>query len=129
MEIAPADSPATVTRSGSPPNAAMLSRTHSRAASWSSRPRLAGRVREDAEALDAQAVVDGYEDHPSRANAHPSYTGTAEEPCTSEPPWIQTRTGSPAARSGCGEGVHTLRFSQSSPGTAGSGSSRSSGGA
>ena len=38
----PADSPKTVTRSGSPPKAAMLSRTHSRAATWSSRPRLAG---------------------------------------------------------------------------------------
>ena len=38
----PADSPATVTRSGSPPNAAMLSRTHSSAAIWSRRPRLDG---------------------------------------------------------------------------------------
>ena len=35
----PADSPATVTRAGSPPKAAMLSRTHSRAAIWSSRPK------------------------------------------------------------------------------------------
>lgn len=39
---APADSPKTVTWSGSPPNAVMLSRTHSRAATWSSSPRLAG---------------------------------------------------------------------------------------
>ena len=34
----PADSPKIVTRSGSPPNAAMLSRTHSSAAIWSSTP-------------------------------------------------------------------------------------------
>ena len=38
----PADSPKTVTRSGSPPKARMLSRTHCSAATWSSRPRLAG---------------------------------------------------------------------------------------
>ena len=42
MLIAPADSPATVTVSGSPPKAATLSRTHSNAATWSSRPRLGG---------------------------------------------------------------------------------------
>ena len=42
MLIAPADSPATVTMSGSPPKAAMLSRTHSRAATWSRRPRFGG---------------------------------------------------------------------------------------
>ena len=40
--IAPADSPKMVTLPGSPPNAAMLSRTHSSAAIWSSSPRLAG---------------------------------------------------------------------------------------
>ncbi len=38
----PADSPKTVTRSGSPPKARMLSRTHCSAATWSSSPRLAG---------------------------------------------------------------------------------------
>ena len=42
MEPAPADSPKTVTRSGSPPNAAMFSRTQRSAATWSSSPRLAG---------------------------------------------------------------------------------------
>ena len=36
----PADSPKIVTLPGSPPKAAMLSRTHSSAATWSSRPRL-----------------------------------------------------------------------------------------
>lgn len=40
--MAPADSPKTVTRSGSPPNSAIESRTHSSAASWSRRPGLAG---------------------------------------------------------------------------------------
>ena len=38
--LPPADSPKTVTWSGSPPNAAMLSRTHSSAATWSRSPRL-----------------------------------------------------------------------------------------
>jgi hypothetical protein len=41
-EPAPADWPNTVTRSGSPPKAAMFSLTQVRAAIWSSRPRLAG---------------------------------------------------------------------------------------
>ena len=40
--IAPADSPNTVTQSGSPPNASMFSRTQASAASWSRRPRFAG---------------------------------------------------------------------------------------
>ena len=39
---APADSPNTVTRSGSPPNEAMFSRTQRSAATWSSSARLAG---------------------------------------------------------------------------------------
>jgi hypothetical protein len=38
IDTAPADSPNTVTRSGSPPNAAILSFTHSSAAIWSSKP-------------------------------------------------------------------------------------------
>ncbi len=37
-DIPPADCPAIVTRAGSPPNAAMLSRTHRSAAIWSSSP-------------------------------------------------------------------------------------------
>src|SRR5699024_3043493 len=40
---APADSPATVMLSGSPPKATMLSRTQRSAAAWSSRPRFSGR--------------------------------------------------------------------------------------
>jgi hypothetical protein len=40
MLIAPADSPKTVTVSGSPPKAAMFSRTHCSAATWSRSPTL-----------------------------------------------------------------------------------------
>src|SRR5919202_3715876 len=61
---------------------------------------------------------------PSRANAVPSYCGTAPEPLTNAPPWIHTSTGRPVAD---GSGVQTLRLSTSSPGTTGSGSSRSTG--
>ena len=39
-ELAPADSPKTVTRSASPPNAPMFRRTHSSAATWSRNPTL-----------------------------------------------------------------------------------------
>ncbi len=67
---------------------------------------------------------------PSRAKACPSYTDTADEPCSSEPPWIHTITGRPAPVAvGAASGVQTLRLRQSSPGTSGSGSSSSSGGA
>ena len=38
IDTAPADSPNTVTRCGSPPKAAILSFTHSSAAIWSSKP-------------------------------------------------------------------------------------------
>ena len=61
---------------------------------------------------------------PSRANAVPSYCGTAPEPLTNAPPWIHTSTGNPVA---AGSGVQTLRLRTSSPGTTGSGSSRSIG--
>ena len=43
MLPAPADSPTTVTREASPPNAPTCARTHSSAATWSSRPRFAQR--------------------------------------------------------------------------------------
>ena len=64
----PPDCPMIVTLPGSPPNAAMLSRTHSRAATMSSMPTLPGRgeplaarAGQIAEAQGAQAVVDGAE--------------------------------------------------------------------
>ena len=69
MLIPPADSPKIVTSSGSPPNAAMLSRTHSSAATWSRMPALpepANSVAEDLvevqEAERAEPVVDGHDD-------------------------------------------------------------------
>jgi hypothetical protein len=40
-DMPPADCPKIVTLSGSPPNSAMLSRIHSRAATWSSSPKFA----------------------------------------------------------------------------------------
>src|SRR3979409_1258406 len=72
---------------------------------------------------------------PSRANAVPSYPALAPEPLVNEPPWIHTKTGSPAEegpaaeRPGAerpaadGSGVQTFRFRQSSPGMVTSGSS------
>lgn len=42
-EPAPAECPAIVTLPGSPPNAAMFSRTQRSAATWSSSPRLSGK--------------------------------------------------------------------------------------
>ena len=95
--MAPADSPATVTRAGSPPNAAMLFCTHGSAASWSSSPRLAHAVADEQEALGGQPVVDLTHTMPSRANAEPSYSATDAEPFMNEPPWTQTSTGSPAS--------------------------------
>ena len=89
----PADSPATVTRSGSPPNAAMLSRTHSSAAIWSRRPEVGRHVgvgdgREVDEAEDPQPVVEG--DHhdvagrrqlrPVVERAAPAGVGAAVDP-------------------------------------------------
>ena len=66
---APADSPKTVTRSGSPPNAAMQSRTHSSAAIWSRMPalpepgeRAVEEVGEVQETERAEAVVDRDDD-------------------------------------------------------------------
>ncbi len=50
--LAPADSPMTVTLPGSPPNARMLSRTHSSAATWSRRPRLLSKMRPAVEKLE-----------------------------------------------------------------------------
>ena len=64
----PADSPKIVTSSGLPPNASMLSRTHSSAATWSRIPALpeprellAEDVVEVEEAERAEPVVDGHD--------------------------------------------------------------------
>ena len=79
----PADWPKTVTRSGSPPNAAMLSRTHSRAATWSSRPRFGRRALDLGEALDAHAVVERHHDDAAvSGEPPPSYSGRLDMPIT-----------------------------------------------
>ena len=52
-EVAPADSPNTVTRSGSPPNAAMLSRTQGSAAIWSRRHEVVVEARPEVAELEA----------------------------------------------------------------------------
>ena len=74
-EIAPADSPKIVTCPGSPPKAAMLSRTHSRAAIWSRSPRfdsigpLGRPVAGEVEVAErAEAVVDADETHVAAAH-------------------------------------------------------------
>ena len=58
MLMAPADSPATVTVPGSPPKAAMLSRTHSRAAHLVEEAEVRRCVGQEREPLDAEPVVD-----------------------------------------------------------------------
>src|SRR5579875_287455 len=60
---------------------------------------------------------------PSRANAVPSYWGTAPEPFTKAPPWTQTNTG----RLADGSGVQMFRLRQSSPAISGSSNSWSNG--
>ena len=55
---------------------------------------------------------------PSRANRSPRYHGLALHPEKNPPPWIHTRTGSPAEP---GSGVKTLRLRQLSPAMTGSG--------
>ena len=61
--IAPADSPATVTRAGSPPNAAMLSCTHRRAGQLVEQAQVGDAVVEVQEALGGQPVVDAHAHH------------------------------------------------------------------
>ena len=70
-EFAPDDSPKSVTLPGSPPNARMLRRTHSSAATWSRRPRLHSngcprrRVCPEVEPSErAEAVVQAHVDDP-----------------------------------------------------------------
>ncbi len=110
MLIAPADWPKTVTLAGSPPKAAMFSCTHSRAATWSSRPRLAPSSPRYRKPSAPRRQLMTTQTTPSRAKRLPSYA--AVDPISNAPPWIHTMTGSPAAP---GSGVQTLRFRQSSP--------------
>ena len=104
MACAPADWPMTVTRAGSPPNAAMCSRTHARAAIMSSRAQLpsanAGVVQE---AERAEAVVDA-DRRPHRRRARgcaPSYQSSEPAPLRYAPPCSHTITGRlPASAAG-----------------------------
>ncbi len=82
----PADCSATVTRSGSPPNEEILSRTHFSAAIQSRTPRLSGassRCRNPS--IPSRYPMDTTTT-PSRLNAAPSYQGLAEQPATNPPP-------------------------------------------
>ena len=56
IEPAPADSPNTVTRSGSPPNAAAFVRTQASAANWSRSPQLVAAPRSSAARLGPRAM-------------------------------------------------------------------------
>ena len=118
----PPDWPNMVTFEASPPNAAALSRTHSRAATRSRRP-----------ALPEAAYFSPNEDRsrnprtlslwltvttttsPFRARLAPSYDGSSwPEPVAYPPPWSHTMTGRflPSFM----PGVHTFALRQSSPG-------------
>ena len=79
MMPAPADSPNSVTRSGSPPNAAMLSRTQRSAASTSRRPRLVSNRRlvgvergQVEESERTEPVVHGDDDRLAAGGQHPT---------------------------------------------------------
>src|SRR5450756_2184170 len=114
----PADCPAIVTCDGSPPNAAMLSRTHSRPRIMSRSPRFVGA----SEIQPKPSKPSRYEREtvtmPSRLYETPSYHGLDGDPAKNPPPWIQTSTGSLTDASP-GAGVKTLTFSVASPGNEG----------
>src|SRR5918997_505345 len=97
-------------RLGSPPKAAMFSRTHSRAPTWSSRPRLAGPPPRYRTPQPRPRQLMTTHTTPSRAKWLPLY-GT-DDWISNIPPWIHTMTGNPAAPV---SGVQTLRFRQFSP--------------
>ena len=93
----------------------MFSRTHSSAAIWSSRPRLAFPSPQIEEALGADTVVDGHADD--------AVAGEAAAVILGRRPRSDTRTSrrestpSPAASADPRSGDQMLRFKQSSPGT------------
>ena len=76
----PADWPAIVTLDGSPPNAAMLSRTHSRAAIQSRTPRFDGAPWMCPKPSKPRRYETETVTTPSRLKARPSYQGLAGEP-------------------------------------------------
>src|SRR5450756_1440957 len=114
----PADWPAIVTCEGSPPNAAMLSRTHSRPRIMSRRPRLVGASAIQPKPSKPRRYERETVTMPSRLYEAPSYHGLDGDPAKNPPPWIQTSTGSLTDASP-GAGVKTLTFSVASPGNEG----------
>ena len=109
----PADSPNTVTRSGSPPNAAMLSRTHSQRGDLVEQPPVGGRAVDLRETLDAQPVVEASPPR-RRRRGQPAavvlgQAGRAEHVAAAVDPHH-----APAGRRRAGSGDHTLTVSQSS---------------
>ena len=113
--IAPADSPKIVTLSGSPPKAAMLSRTHSSAAIWSRRPRFASPSARNRKPSGADPVVDGHADDAvaGEAAAVIGRAGPDLEHAARDPDHDRQA-------GAVGSGVQTLRLRQSSPASAGS---------
>ena len=115
----PADSPKIVTLPGSPPKAAMLSRTHAGRPTWSRMPwcptrrSASPRSAEVEEAERAEAVVDRHDHDVARAGEGGAVVPGRCRPSrsTNAPPWIHTMTG---RRASSAAGVHTLRTRQSS---------------
>lgn len=84
--LPPADSPNTVTGPGWPPNAAVLSRTHSSAATWSRSPRLLSTDREGeacpvgSRKPSARWFSQTWTRSPRRTRAWPRYSPLREDP-------------------------------------------------
>jgi len=114
--MAPADSANTVMLDGSPPKAAMFSRTQRSAAIWSWRPLFplvaysVPRLLRSSQPSGPRRYWKVTSTTPRPAKAAPSYQGSRAEPAMKPPPWMKTMTGaSPPV-----EGVHTLSLRQSS---------------
>ena len=76
----PADSPKIVTRSGSPPKARMLSRTHCKRGDLVEQAPVGGGAVDLRETLNTQAVVEGHHDGALPARCPASYSGRLELP-------------------------------------------------
>ena len=79
----PADWPKTVTRSGSPPKARMLSRTHCKRGDLVEQPPVGGGSVDLRETLDTETVVERHHhDAAVPARRPPSYSGRLDVPIT-----------------------------------------------
>ena len=118
----PPDWPKIMTRSGSPPNSAMLSRTHSSASTRSSMPHVARSRRSSAPPQLGQVEIAEERSGGGSASRRPRRRARRDarrrrvvvrpEPDEYAPPWMYTITGRFAASPD--DGVHTLRNRQSS---------------